>query len=714
MSLNFISPVFMLGLLGVGLPVLVHLLTKRQVTHIKFSAVYLLRSSHKKSIRRSRPNRLLLLLFRCLAVAGLSLSLAHPIFSFTGTGVFLASKPAANVFILDDSYSMRLTVDGKSLFNQAAEYLTDAIGQIPANGAVGLALASAPARRLQGWGADRQTLGQKIESTQASFATTQIGPAVKEALDLLESSPQEIKRIFILTDLAKNGWTEDEFPEIPSRVPPVNINVVDFSPESSGINRAAIQGIEVGQEFLANRRTVRIKAKIANLLPEKRLSRLPVSLWVDGKKIKDRWVDAFSGLSSEVEFSIPLQGGGPLEGRVEIGEDSLNEDNRRYFIYQPEQKLNVLLVDGDPNTVAHQSETFYLERALNPFASSTSDIEPTISTLAELPRRDIRKFSAIILCNVNELPFDYERQIEKFVLQGGGLIVSLGDKVDPGFFNKKLGALFPVTLDALNQVGSGDEPFRMKLKEKTHPALKVFDAKTRQQMEAIRFHSIFSSSPREGKNLSIPISFSNGTPALIESTYGEGKTILFASTLDRDWNEFPIQPTFLPWIQRWVKYAARGLGTIARKDLMVGEAYRWEDEGEPGFVETPTGAFKTFAAADINAPLFKGTAIPGVYKIYSASKNNLKPAPENASTRPDLGASPIGFFTVNLDTEESRPQKISPEKIQKLLAGAAVEIIEPVDSLAAQADDGSFPLAGPFLLLAALALLGEGWLVRRE
>ncbi len=714
MSLNFISPLFLLGLLGIGLPVLVHLLTKRQVTHIKFSAVYLLRSSHKRSIRRSRPNRWLLLLFRCLAVAGLSLSLAHPIFSFTGNEVFLASKPAANVFILDDSYSMRLAVDGKSRFELAADYLTNAIGEMPASNAVGLALASTPARRLQGWGADRQTLGQKIESTQVSFATTQIGPAVKEALDLLESSPQEIKRIFILTDLAKNGWTEEEFPEILSHVPPVNINVVDFSPESSGTNRAAIQGVEVGQEFLANRRTVRIKAKIANLLPEKLLSRLPVSLWVDGKKIKDRWIEALSGPTSEVEFSIPLQEDGPLEGRVEIGEDALNEDNRRYFIYQPKQKLNVLIVDGDPDTVAHQSETFYLERALNPFAASTADIEPTISTLAELPRRDLGKFSVILLCNVNELPFDYERQIEKFVLQGGGLIVSLGDKVDPGFFNEKLGALFPVTLDALNQVGAGHEPFRMKLKDKKHPALKVFGAKIRSQMEAIRFHSIFSSSPREGKSLSVPISFSNGTPALIESTYGEGKTILFASTLDRDWNEFPIQPTFLPWIQRWVKYAARGLGAITRKDLLIGETYRWEDEGEPGLVETPTGAFKAFTVADGSASLFKDTAIPGVYKVYPASKNNLESASERVSNRPDPGVSPIGFFTVNLDTEESRPQKISPEEIQQLLDGASLKIIDSKDSMAADPQDGNFPMAGPFLLLAALALLGEGWLVRRE
>jgi len=81
MNLNFISPVYLLGLLGISLPILVHLLTRRRQTHIKFSAVYLLFRSEKRSIKRSRPNRLLLLLFRCLAIIGLSLALANPIFS---------------------------------------------------------------------------------------------------------------------------------------------------------------------------------------------------------------------------------------------------------------------------------------------------------------------------------------------------------------------------------------------------------------------------------------------------------------------------------------------------------------------------------------------------------------------------------------------------------------------------------------------------------
>ncbi|MDH5763956.1 MAG: BatA domain-containing protein, partial [Nitrospinota bacterium] len=69
MNFSFTSPVFLLGLLGLTIPVLIHLLTRRQQTRLPFSAVYLLRQVQKRSVRKSRPNRLLLLLLRCLAIA---------------------------------------------------------------------------------------------------------------------------------------------------------------------------------------------------------------------------------------------------------------------------------------------------------------------------------------------------------------------------------------------------------------------------------------------------------------------------------------------------------------------------------------------------------------------------------------------------------------------------------------------------------------------
>jgi hypothetical protein len=42
--------------------------------------------------------------------------------------------------------------------------------------------------------------------------------------------------------------------------------------------------------------------------------------------------------------------------------------------------------------------------------------------------------------------------------------------------------------------------------------------------------------------------FSDGTPALLERTEGHGRVVLFASDLDRRWNDFPLHPAFVPFV----------------------------------------------------------------------------------------------------------------------------------------------------------------------
>ncbi|MFQ5444159.1 MAG: hypothetical protein ACE5EK_06030, partial [Nitrospinales bacterium] len=551
-----------------------------------------------------------------------------------------------------------------------------------------------------------------------SYRTTSIGQGFAKALDLLESSPHSSKRIFLLTDLDKNGWNQEDFPEIQSRQGAYQVKVMDFSSLQTGVNAAAIKNVEITQEFLTNSRVIRAKAQVTQLSQEKPLKNFPVSLWIDGKERSKRTIDLSPSATVEREFSFPYLGNEPVSGYVRIPDDALMEDNRRAFNYQPDQKIKVLLVDGDPKTVSHQSETFYIEKALNPFSGSISDIEPTVSTLNELPRRDLASFSTIILCNARELPFDYERELEKFVLRGGALFITLGDQVDPKFYNEKLGNLLPVKIQALNQVNDRNEPFHLFLQPSAHPVLKVFDKKVLAEMNAIRFHSIYSIQPREDAEYSVPMTFSNKFPALIESEFGKGKVILFVSSVDRDWNNFPIQPTFVPWIQRWVKYSAHSLESINRKELLVGEPFIYSESlSDTMYIQAPKGEI---IALDKDPSLgeirYEETYIPGNYYLFHGPPPPVTPdsaAPKTKVQLPDESEK-MGSFTINIDTRESDPAKISEEEIRAHLAGLQVEVTRDLQFQEHRPDSSGHALFTPFLLLVGLMLFGEGWLVRRE
>ncbi len=701
MSLNFSSPLFLYGLLGIAVPVLIHLLTRRQQKHIRFSAVYLLIQSQKRSTRKSRPNRLLLLLARCLAITLFSLALADPFFSFRQSEAFLSATPTSIVFILDDSYSMGTQAGKRTLFDHALEFVFEGVKQAPDKSEYSMVLASSPARIKQDWTLDKTIFEKVLKEQSVSFRTTRIGDAIDQSIKLLDSARQEKKKIFLLTDLDKNGWKKEAFSKITAPYP---VKVVNFSSLQSGDNKGMVKSIQISQEFLTRSRLLRVKAEVRNF--SNTLSRKPLSLFLEGKIVKEELLDIPPGQTLIHEFLYPLRRNQPLNGKVQISDDALTTDNSRYFSFHPSQNIKVMVVDGDPETISHRSESFYLERALNPFSVSLSHIDPTISTLAELPLRNLSDFSVVILANVRELSPGYELELEKFVLNGGALLFGMGDQVNPKYFNEHLGNLLPIKLDSQYHVKDG--ALHLLLKNNTHPVMKVFSPKELAETREINFYSMYTIQAREDRIFKVGTWFSNQNPAVIEANVGKGIVVLFLSSLDRDWNDFPIQPTFLPWIQRWTQYSARGLDSIFRQSLLVGEPFRKSTSGSDSnwIVHAPDGTLHI-----LENEVFSNTFQPGIYHLF------FLPSSETSSKTleklPD-GAEPAGTFTVNIDVQESEPGKISQKKIESFLAGMKIEIQEPHSQTATPKTSDGIPLATPFLLMVAGMFLIEGWMVRKE
>jgi hypothetical protein len=715
MNFSFTSPWYLLGLLGLALPILIHLLTRRQQTRLKFSAVYLLQQAQKRSVRKSRPNKLLLLLLRCLAICFLCLALANPILSSGGLENVLTSRPTAHVFILDDSYSMSATSDQGTLFDHATQTLTELIEKLPGNHSFSLVLASNPARMAQDWSDDPGKTLKWLKAAQPSHRATSIGKAVTIAADLLNSAPQESKRVFILTDMDQNGWDRDEFPPAFAEDSRTQIKIIDFSGSQKGLNRALVQNVKLNQEFLTNRRIIRVQATIANLLPNRAIKQLPITLFINGKRQSESTIDLPVNGEATHEFSFPLLNSDPVSGHVEIQEDALKADNRRLFVYQPDRKVKALVVDGDPRGVPHQHDSFYVEKALNPFSSPMADIEATVSTLSEFSEQNLKQYSVIILCNVRDLAIGLEQELEKFVLRGGALIIGLGDQVDPKYYNQKLGLLLPVSLKSINQVRTEDKPFHLLVQPSDHPVLKIFTENMRKEMARIPFRTLYSTEPRRGREFEVPVRFTNRFPAIIESQFGEGKVILYVSSLDRDWNNFPIHPTFLPWIQRWVKYSAQGLENISRHDITVGSPLVLEEMDQPPLVVAPGGKISIARKNPQSPPVFEDTHRPGVYELYQWAGSPVSEA-ENTSVPKQLptDAKRVGSFTVNFDPVESAPGKVPENELSQYFPGAQVDYSPADQALNAASVGAGVPLTTLLFLLLAVMMFWEGWIVRKE
>ena len=79
--MSFLSPWFLLGLLGVGIPLAIHFSRKQKAEKIFFSTLRFLKRTPKKMIFFQQIQQWLLLLARAAIVALLAVAFARPFFT---------------------------------------------------------------------------------------------------------------------------------------------------------------------------------------------------------------------------------------------------------------------------------------------------------------------------------------------------------------------------------------------------------------------------------------------------------------------------------------------------------------------------------------------------------------------------------------------------------------------------------------------------------
>src|SRR5262249_35236884 len=132
--------------------------------------------------------------------------------------------------------------------------------------------------------------------------------------------------------------------------------------------------------------------------------------------------------------------------------------------------------------VPHQDELFFLRFALT--AAPEGQKEPfALRTIgpAEVAGTDLGPFPLVVLANVERLSEQAVEKLEDHVAAGGKLLVFLGDKIDPVFYNATLagagrrhGGLLPARLGAIRDRRKGDRAGFISAVNYEHRALAAF------------------------------------------------------------------------------------------------------------------------------------------------------------------------------------------------------------------------------------------------
>ena len=533
--MGFLTPIFLIGLLAAAIPVAIHLIRREKPPKLMFSTIRFLKKTSKKLVLFQHLQQLLLMAMRAAVIALLVVAFARPLIN-QSVARLLDSDPQSAVILLDISMSMNY----EGVFDRARDEVLDLLSEMNSGDEVALIGFSNSAEVVRELTTDIDAIRSLVNETDsAGYGSTRFLPNLRLADQLLESSRFDNRHVYLVSDFQDTGMQNlDEGWKL---APGVAFTGIDVGLEET-VN-LTLTDVRSPEQLLEDEPEQQILARVRStgtLLHEEGT----ITLYINDEIIERQPIDLTDRSEAVFDFTANFEAEGSYLGEVRISGDNFAPDNSYYFTVDVLPRIRVLLVNGEASQNWFDDEGHWFGLAVSgmersPFELTT--IEPAEVTAAALRQSDVT-----VLLNVGDFTAGQANAISDYVEGGGSLLIAPGDRVTPEVFNRQFAELAPATLQNQGDMGF-DDYLVIAEYDRRHPILQPLDSDW-----TARFQGHWSLLPNE--NAQVLMQFDNTEPALVEGDFGDGKVILFASAMDLEWNNLPLQGLFLPFVHETLRH----------------------------------------------------------------------------------------------------------------------------------------------------------------
>ncbi|MEE8412207.1 MAG: hypothetical protein V3S47_06860, partial [Acidobacteriota bacterium] len=399
--------------------------------------------------------------------------------------------------------------------------------------------------------------------------------------------------------------------------------------------------------------------------------------------------------------------------------------------------IHVLIVNGEPASDSFDDEVTYLITALGPEGEVFSGVRTTIVDEAQLEEVNLASHHVVVLANVYRVSEPAVESLERFVRRGGGLLVFLGDQVDPDLYNAALyrggEGLLPAELSQQVRAPSASH---LIITDRLHPAMrglsKEGDPLGIGQIPFFEYFACtpiagdgsgadeledFGAAPEHARPPGKPVSpvanvvarfdDANEHPAIVERSFGQGQVVLVTSAVDKEWHLWPDHPTFLPVITELVRHCASRGNTAG--DHWVGDTI--EVSIDPAEFE-PDAVLRT--------PNYPNDREIGLTATLAEDGRGLSFVWENAKTSGIYrlvlnrreGGQRVRLVAVNIDPREGDLLGVDEDELTKAAGDLPLTYVDGIDNLTGADGEARFEMWRACLFAALGILMTEqclGW-----
>ncbi|MFI5170391.1 MAG: BatA domain-containing protein [Vicinamibacterales bacterium] len=652
--MGFLAPAFLLGLLALAVPVLIHLVHRERRETKPFPSLMFLKRVPHRSVRRRRIRQWLLLALRSAALAFLALAFAEPVLESAGRARALTGGAVARVVLVDRSYSMGY----QDRWPRALQAARGVLGEARRGDRTALVFFGEAAHVAAPLTDDRAVLEAALGGAELGWGGTRFAPALTLGLRLLDESGLPKRELVLVSDFQSRALDGLDEVRLPAGTELRSVSLSQGATHNRGITEVTLQRVYEG-----GRERVAVAARIARQ-GEGSGGVVPVTLELGGLEADRRSVELADESAVTVRFDpIPFPAAAQ-QAVVRLAGDGLPQDDAFRFILAPGQDLGVLIVGRDGSRA---TENLFLRRALAIGDRPRFDVRERMRSAVR--PQDLASVGVVLLNDAAWPDGEAGRALHAFVNRGGGVLAALGAR--SGGSGDTAGLVDR----------SADWGGTIAFLDYQHPALELFRRPRSGDFASARFLRYRMLRPPDDS--AVLARFDDGNPALVETRLGDGRVLLWTSSLDTLWNDLPLQPVFLPFLHRLVAHAAG-----------YAERPAWRQVGD--VLELPALAAGRWVGLN---PLAERALRGGdgrFVRLESAGFYELRPSGDEGAKAPLIVA-------VNADPSESDLKAADPEEVTGGLnhAGSA-----PLSAAAVAGDEPERSQDGWwFLLLAALAVL---------
>jgi hypothetical protein len=629
--MTFLNPFILLGLAAAAIPILIHLLNKRKLRTIDFSTLTFLKELQKNTMRKITIRQWLLLLLRTLIIIFLVLAFSRPALEGT-VGSFESQASSSLVIIIDNTASMAVQNDRGSYMMQAQEQARAIISMMKErDDASIIRLSDVPSPAVEVLTRDKAKLTSVVQGTEAAALHRTIVDGIRTAEEILRSSKNINKEIYIITDGQLTTLSDNK--KIPDRmkdgwIPRCKVFYTFIADRS--FDNFAIENIVIPPAIFIPGKPAALNVVVKNF-GGTALSNHLISVTLGNSRVAQKNISLHAGETSTVEFSVTPQTSGFISGFVETEDDNFTADNKRYFSFYIPEQVRALVVAPSEKYSRYITTAF----SAAPTGAAGTPITVTTAAPSQLTSNLISSHDVLILSGVTQLAESYGRLLNESYKSGKGILFfpsadTVNDRYEylqafgiRGIRVVRMRSTLPATIEKIDF----DFPVFQGM----------FESTTKKVSEVESPDVSVSLAIDRSASLQSIITLSNGNPLLWESGSQEGRVIGFSVPAADDWSTLPYKGLFVTLLYQSTLYLSSRINIHSTEsEYFTGERpsfspslFRFKESkrNAPLNVFDPNARELTMAMQ--HAPVQNGTSarnfsvdgvtIPGIYTIRSGN-----------------------------------------------------------------------------------------------